>query len=123
VFDKLKAFGAVASLMKDKDRLRESGERIKSKTASIRAEGQAGQGAVRVVASGHLRVVSIELAPALTAGIAADDRTRDLAGSLIGDAVNEALAAAQRMVQEELRREAEALGLGGLPGDLGGLLP
>ena len=123
MFDKLKALGAVASLMKDKDRLRESGERLKARAAEIRAEGRAGQGAVRVVASGHLRVVSIELAPALAAGIAADDRTRDLAGSLIGEAVNEALAAAQRLVQEELRREAESLGLGGLPGDLGGLLP
>lgn len=123
MFDKLKALGAVASLMKDKDRLRESGERVKARTAAIRAEGQSGQGAVRVVASGHLRVVSIELAPALTAGIAIDDRTRDLAGALIAEAVNDALAAAQRLVQEELRREAEALGLGNLPGELGGLLP
>jgi DNA-binding protein YbaB len=122
VFDKLKALGAVASLMKDKDRLRETGERVKARATAIRAEGQGGQGAVRVIASGQLRVVSIELAPALAAGMAADARSRQLAGALIAEAVNEALAGAQRQVHDELRREAEALGLGGLPGELGGLL-
>lgn len=122
MFDKLKALGAVASLMKDKDRLRESGDRVKARAAAIRAEGRGGQGAVRVIASGHLRVVSIEVAPALVAGMVADDRTRELAGSLIAEAVNDALALAQRQVQEELRREAQALGLGDLSGELGGLL-
>lgn len=122
MFDKLKAMGAVAGLLKDRDKLRAAGERIKEATAAARATGEAGGGAVRVVASGRMRVVSIELAPALVAGMAADERTRELAGSLITDAVNDAMTRAQAIVQHEVSKEAQALGLGDLPADLGGLL-
>jgi DNA-binding protein YbaB len=122
LFDKLKAMGAVAGLLKDRDRLRDAGERIKAATAAARAPGESGGGAVRVVATGRMRVESIELTPALVAGMAADDRTRELAGSLIAEAVNDALTKAQAVVQREVAKEAEALGLGDLPLDLGGLL-
>lgn len=122
MFDKLKAMGSIAALLKDKDRLRAAAERIKEATARARATGQAGAGAVRVTASGHLRVLEIELAPALVAGMAADDATRRLAGSFIADAVNDALANAQALAQQELRKEARELGLDDLPLDLGGLL-
>lgn len=121
MFDKLKTMGAIAGLLKDKDRLRAAGERIKARAEEIRAEGEAGGGAVRVVASGKLKVLSIDVAPALVAGMAADDRTRGLAGSLIAEAVNAALAGAQRQIQEEIGREARGLGLDDLPGALGGL--
>lgn len=122
MFDKLKTMGALAGLLKDKDRLRAAGERIKARAESIRAEGQAGGGAVRAAASGKLMIVSIEIAPALAAGMAADERTRGLAGSMIAEAVNGALAGAQQQIQEEIRREAKDLGLDDLPGGLGGLL-
>lgn len=122
MFDKLKAMGSIAALLKDKDRLRAAAERVKEATARARATGQAGAGAVRVTASGHLRVLEIELAPALVAGMAADDATRRLAGSFIADAVNDALANAQALAQQELRKEARELGLDDLPLDLGGLL-
>ncbi len=121
MFDKLKTMGAIAGLLKDKDRLRAAGERIKARAEEIRAEGEAGGGAVRVVASGKLKVLSIDVAPALVAGMAADDRTRGLAGSLIAEAVNAALAGAQRQIQEEIGREARGLGLDDLPGARGGL--
>lgn len=90
MFDRLRAMGAVAGLLKDREKLRAAGQRIKDTTAAARATGEAGGGAVRVVASGRLRIVSMELTPALVAGMAADDRTRELAGSLIADAVNDA---------------------------------
>lgn len=122
MFDKLKAFGAVASLLKDREGLKEAGQRIKQNAARTRATGESGGGEVRVIASGQMRVVSIELAPALVAGMAADDRTRELAGSLVADAVNDALAKAQALTQQELAKEAEALGLGDMAADLGGLL-
>ncbi len=121
MFDKLKTMGALAGLLKDKDRLRAAGERIRARAEEIRAEGEAGGGAVRAVASGRLMVVSIEVAPALAAGMAADQNTRQLAGSMIADAVNGALAGAQRQIQEEIRREARELGLDDLPGGLDGL--
>lgn len=122
MFDKLKAMGSIAALLKDKDRLRAAAERVKDATARARATGQAGTGAVRAVASGQMRILEIEIAPALVAGMAADDATRRLAGALIAEAVNDALNGAQALVQQELRKEARELGLEDLPLDLGGLL-
>lgn len=121
MFDNLKAMGAVAGLMKNKDKLREVGDRVKEKMARARVTGQAGGGAARAVVSGQMRVVEIELSGPLVAGMAADDRTRALAGNLVAEAVNSALEQAQRMLQEEISREARELGLPDLPG-LGDLL-
>src|SRR5690606_29115019 len=95
MFDKLKAMGAMASLLKDKERLKAAGERIKAAAAATRATGEGGGGAVRVTVDGRMRVLEVELQPALVNGMAADDRTRELAGSLIADACNNAMAAAQ----------------------------
>jgi DNA-binding protein YbaB len=111
VFDKLKAMGALAGLMKDRDKLRAAGERLRARADAVRAEGDAAGGAVRAVASGKLRVLSVEIAPALAAGMAADEDTRRLAGSLIAEAVNGALASAGRQMQQEVAREARELGL------------
>lgn len=125
MFDKLRAVSAIAGLMKDKDRLREAGVRLKAKATALRAPGESGSGAVRAVADGKFRLVSVEIAPALLAGMADDERTRALGGSLIVEAANAALAHAQDQMQAELRREASALGLDDLPIDLsnlGGLL-
>lgn len=121
MFDKLKAMGALAGLLKDKDRVRAAVERVKARAEEIRAEGQAGGGAVRAVASGKLRIVSIEIAPALASGMAVDEKTRRLAGDLIAEAVNGALAAAGEQIGAEVRREAKDLGLEEFAGSLGGL--
>lgn len=123
MFDKLKAMTALAGLMRDKDRLREAGVRLRAHAAGLRVEGEAGGGAARATADGTLRVLTIELSPALAAG--ADDRTRERAGALIAEAVNAALDGAKRRMSEAVGREASALGLDGLPIDpaqLGGLL-
>jgi len=121
MFDNLKAMGAVAGLMKNKERLREAGDRVKEKMARARLTGEAGGGAARAVVSGQMRVVEVELSGPLVAGMAADDQTRALAGNLIAEAVNAALEQAQRLLQEEISKEAKELGLPDLPG-LGNLL-
>lgn len=74
---------------------------------------------MRVVASGQLKVLSVELSPALVAGMAGDDKTRSLAGSLIVEATNEALKMAQEKLKEAIDRESKVLGLPDLGG--GGL--
>jgi DNA-binding protein YbaB len=122
VFDKLKAVGQLAGLLNNKDKVQGAAERVKARLGELRTEGQAGQGAVRVVASGAMRITSLELAPGLVAGMAADDRTRALAGSLIAEAVNDALAKAQAQLQATIAKEAKELGLGDMLGDLGGLV-
>jgi DNA-binding YbaB/EbfC family protein len=65
------------------------------------AEGSSGGGMVTVVATGELRILEIRIEPEL---LASGDR--DMLQDLIAAAVNAALAAAQRMVQEEMQRAA-----------------
>lgn len=122
MFDKLKAMGAMASLLKDKDKLREAGDRIKQRAEEVRASGEAGAGAVRVTVNGKMRVLEVELTPALASGMAADERTRVLAGSLIADAVNAATATAQLMMKTVIEKEARDMGLGDIGGTISGLL-
>lgn len=64
-------------------------------------EGSAGGGMVTAVATGELRIREIRIEPALLAG---EDRA--MLQDLVAAAVNAALAAAQKMVQEELQRVA-----------------
>ena len=117
MFDKLKAMGALAGLMKNREGLKSAGDRVKAKMEQTRCTGEAGGGAARAVVTGKMEVLEIQLTPALVSGMAADEKTRELAGSLIAQAVNDALRQAQQRLHEAVRAEAEALGLG----DLGGV--
>ena len=122
MLDKLKAMQALGSLMKNKEQLAEAGERIKSKMDAMRIEGQAGGGACRAVVNGKMKLIDLTLDPALLAGMAVDEKTRDLATALIKDAINDATENAQQQVQQLIAREADELGLGDLAPQLTGLL-
>jgi nucleoid-associated protein EbfC len=122
MFEQLKMMGQVAALLKDKHKLQEAANRVKSQLAALRVEGQAGQGAVRATASGLIRIVSLEIAPALIAGMAADETTRTLAGALISEATNDALAKAQAQMLSIISKEARELGLPDFTGDLGKMI-
>lgn len=115
MFDGLKAMGALAGLMKNKDALKEAGARIKARLAGLRASGGSGGGVVRAVVSGDMKVVSVTLEPAALAGLS-DASSRALVESLIAEAVNNAMDIAKAMAQRELEKEAEALGLPNMPG-------
>lgn len=117
MLDQFKAMGAVAGLLKDKERLREIADAFKAKLERIRVEGESGGGAVRVTVSGQMRVTNVHLDPALIAGLRADEGNgREMAQTLIEEATNDALAKAQMLVQQEAQRQAEELGLPSIPG-------
>lgn len=122
MFDKLKGVSAVAGLLKNQDRIRDIGDRVRKKMESTRVLGEAGGGAVRCVMTGGLKLVEVELSPALANGVAADDKTRRAAGSLICEATNQALQRAQNLLKEEIQKEAKALGLGDMLPDMGNLI-
>lgn len=122
MFDNLKTLGALSALMKNKDKLAESAQRVRLELEQTRVNGDSGGGLVRAVASGDLRLVSIDIAPTLGAGIAASESDRAMASALIVEAVNEALAKARDKAQEVVKREADALGLPDLTGELGSSL-
>ncbi|QOI99279.1 MAG: YbaB/EbfC family nucleoid-associated protein [Phycisphaeraceae bacterium] len=116
MFDKLKAMGAVAALLKDKDKIAQAFERVKTKAQAARLTADAASGAIRVVADGRMTILSVEIAPALASGIASSDESRRLAGDLITQAVNDALAKARGFLKSAVEAEAKSLGLPDLPG-------
>ncbi len=122
MLDNLKAMQALAGLMKNKDKLAEAGERIKAGTEAMRVTGQAGGGACRATVTGRMELVDLVLDPALLAGMSVDEKTRELATSLIRDAVNEANRLAQEQIKRMISKEADALGLSGMADQLTGLL-
>lgn len=122
MFDKLKAVQAIGSLMKNKEQLAEAGERVKAQLETLRVEGEAGSGACRAIVNGKMKLIDLTLEPALLAGMAVDEKTRDLATALIKDAINDATKKAQDRVQAIIAKEAEELGLGDLAPQLSGLL-
>jgi nucleoid-associated protein EbfC len=121
MFDSLKNLGALAGLMKDRERLREAGERVRARLAQARSPGEAGSGAVRVVVSGELRVLEVTVNPAFLAGGGPGDAA--LAGQLIAEAMNQAIAHAKDTARDAVAQEAKAMGLGDLARSLEGLVP
>ena len=124
MFDNLKGMASAASLLKDLPKIKAQMETIKARLEVITVEAETGGGAVRVVASGKLRVVSINLDEALMAGLiggtSPDDRT--MAQDLISGAVNAALTKAREAAEAEVRRAATELGLPIPPAALDGLI-
>ena len=84
---------------------------LQRELAARRVEGSAGGGMVRVVVSGAMRVLEVEVEPTL---LATGDRA--MLQDLTAAAVNAALANAQRMMQEEMQKAGSALALPSLFG-------
>jgi DNA-binding protein YbaB len=110
MFENLKAMGAIAGLLKDQQRLRESAERVRGRLARARVEGEAGGGAVRAVVDGQLKVVGVTLSPALVSDLG-EAGSRARAEALIAEAINAATERARVLIAEEVSREADELGL------------
>lgn len=120
MFDTFKAMGAISALMKNKDKLADAAARVKRDLSAVRVMGEAGGGLVRVIASGEMRVVSMEISGALGSGLGASEQDRQMAAALIVEATNIALTRARDEAQRIVKREADALGLGELASGLGG---
>lgn len=116
MFENLKALGALAGIMQNKDKLRGVAEKFREKLARVSVVGTSGGGAVRVTVTGKLRVADVQLDPALIAGLQTGAGGRTMAQSLVREAVNDALDKAQAIIQEEADKQARELGLPGLPG-------
>jgi DNA-binding protein YbaB len=114
MFDSLKAAGALAGLMRNKEALAAAGARIQSRLDSLRVEGQAAGGAVRVTVNGKMKVTEVRIDPTFAAHALAPDPAA--AGAIIAAATNAAIDRAQALVKEEIQHEAKALGLDEVPG-------
>jgi DNA-binding YbaB/EbfC family protein len=79
---------------------------LQRELALRKVEGSAGGGMVKAVATGGMRVLSIEIEPSL---LAAGDR--DMIQDLSAAAVNAALANAQKMLQEEVQKASAGMAM------------
>lgn len=111
MFDQMRAFGAITSLMKDRQKLVDAAARVKERLDAARVQGTAGEGAILVTMSGAMRVVSVHVEPALAAAFSADQASRLLAQDLIAHATNDAMGKAQALARETIADEARELGL------------
>jgi DNA-binding protein YbaB len=118
VFDKLKQATQMAGMLKDLPKLQAKLAEVRERLAATKVEGNAGGGAVRVVAFCDLRIESIALDPAVFRGIATGSSAdQSYANRMIADAVNDALLRARARVAEEIGRAAKESGID-LPANL-----
>jgi DNA-binding protein YbaB len=122
MFDQFKMMGAVAGLLKNRDAIREAGDRIQARLDAMRIEGACEGGLARAVVTGKMQVLSIEVSDALAAGLAGGS-DRALAEAMIAEAVNAAIRKAHVAVTESIDEEGSSLGLPGLGEQLGQFLP
>ncbi|MHC4127885.1 MAG: YbaB/EbfC family nucleoid-associated protein [Planctomycetota bacterium] len=124
MFENLKGIAGLAGIMKDLPRLKEKLEEVKQQLGAMTVDAETGGGAVRVTANGLLRVVSVELDPALISGLVdpASEQDRAIAEDLITGAVNSALQKARELAEREMASAAGEMGLPLPPGGLGGLI-
>jgi len=120
MFDSLKAMGALAQIMKNKEAIAASMAKVQAELAErlITVEGAKqpdGSIGITAVANGKLQMVSISISPALLA-TATDEPSRARLGALITGATNAALKRAKEVAAEEIAKEAKALGLPDMPG-------
>lgn len=124
MLDNLKAIAGLGGLLKDLPKIKERMAALKEDLGRQTVTGETGGGAVRVTATGLLRVVSIELDPAMLAGLIdpGDPQDKVMAEDLITGAVNAAMEKARELAEKEAAAVAGELGLPFPPGGLGGLV-
>ncbi len=124
MLDNLKSMANVAGLLTDLPKIKERMATLKEKLGRQTVTGETGGGAVRVTATGLLRVVSIEVDPAMLAGLvdSTDPQDKAMAEDLLVGAVNMALQKARELAEKEAAAAAAELGLPFPAGGLGGLM-
>lgn len=121
MLDQLKAMGAVASLLKNREKLQSAIAQVKEEMGKTEVIGKSSNGAVVAKVSGQLKVISVEISAPLVNGMAAEPKTREAAAKLIADAVNDAITQAQEKLHAAVQKRTQELGIPDLPG-LGNLL-
>jgi len=119
MFDNLKAMSAIAGLMKNKEAVGQAAQRVQEELSRRTITVESPDKSISVQVSGKLEVLVISINPkvvqdAATGGHEVHSRMEQL----IQRAVNLAMSKAKDAIVEEIGKEAEKLGLGGMVGDL-----
>ncbi len=110
MLDQMKAMGAIAGLLRDKDKLQQMGEDFKRKLEQLHITGVADGSQVRVTVTGRMQVTEVYIDPEVLA------RGADETQRLVMEATNDALMRAQAVIGEETRKMSDELGLPAMPG-------
>ncbi len=103
----LKGLGDIAKLMDQAQAMQAKMEKARERMAAIEAEGSAGAGMVKAVASADGALKSLAVDPSLLDG----SHEREVLEDLIVAAVNDASAKARKAGQAELAKVPEGLSL------------
>lgn len=125
MFDQFKNLTELAGLMKNAGRIREQFEELRKEVARMHFEAETGGGAVKAVAAGDLRLVSLTIDPAMMTGLVDPSREEDrqLAEDLVVGAVNAVMDKARQATAQKMAQQGRELGLPIPPDvDLGQLL-
>lgn len=122
MLDQFKAMGAIAGLLKDKDKVKAASDRVRAKLEATRVEGSAGGGAVRATVTGTAKVLRVSIDPAIGAGFASEE-SREFAEALVAEAVNDGLLKAREAAQTIVEAEAQEMGLSDMIPGLKNFLP
>ncbi len=98
-------------MMKEAQKVAAEMQKAQASLAEVEVEGTAGGGAVKVSASGDMRITRVQISPSMFDG-APDDDDVEMLGDAVMAAVNQALDNA---------REAQESALGPIAGGMGGL--
>ena len=101
-------------MMREAQKMAAEVQKAQEELAEVEVEGSAGGGAVKVVATGDQRIVSVTLDPELLADLDADDI--EMVGDTVTAAVNDALTKAKDLQEQTLGPIAGGMGGLGLPG-------
>jgi nucleoid-associated protein EbfC len=101
--------GGMGELMRQANRVQRKIEQRKEELKAERVEASAGNGQVRVVVSGGMQVVEVEIAPSLL-----KDEDTSMIQDLIVAATNAALTKAQELVDAEIDKVTGGVKVPGL---------
>lgn len=121
MFDDLKNLKQFAGILKELPRMQERMEEVRARLDEERVTGETGGGAVRCVVTAAMRVVSLDVDPAMLGALVdpASDADREMATDLIAGAVNQALTRAREAAELEMKQVATDMGIPLPPGGLG----
>ncbi len=106
----MKGFPNMGSILKQAQKLQAQIEKIQEELEEKTVEASAGGGMVRVIVNGKQELVSIHIEPEVI-----DPDDPEMLQDLIVAAVNEGLAKARGMVNEEMQKLTKGLNIPGLP--------
>ena len=111
-----KELSAMASLMKQAQRMSGKVQEMKDRMADLRSEGQAGGGMVTVEVNGQMKVLSCRIDPALM-----QSGDRALLEELICSATNQALEKMRETQMNEMQQLTGGINIPGLGDALAGM--